>query len=74
MAKEIGKGMLALQDRVAGRIMRANATQERTSVKLFRMRDDFKLAALKAANKEGVSLESFIRLAMAERMKWEGEI
>ncbi len=48
--------------------------KKRDSVKVFRMRHESKLAALKAANREGLSLESFIRLSMAQRMGWKGEL
>lgn len=74
MIKKPSEGMDALRGRVADRLLRQTKTQERTETKIVRMRPHFKLTAEKSANREGVSLESFIRLAMAERMKWKGDL
>ena len=67
------KGMEALQAQVVDRIIKARV-KDRTTSKLIRMRPDFKYALMKAANRAGLSLESYIRVTLADKMEWEGEL
>lgn len=74
MKLKVGVGMKALQDRVADRIIKYGQKADRTTTKLIRMRPEFKMAAYKASNRAGLSFESYVRVAIAEKMKWEGKI
>ena len=50
------------------------ASDLRTTSILMRCKPDFKLAIVKAAKKEQRSVVALMRLAIAERIKFQGEL
>lgn len=75
---DLGPAMKALQAKVAEKIIRDNEKRRSHQPKgeslLLNMRSDYKLALMKAAQKEKRSMTNYLLVAGAERMQWEGDI
>ena len=71
---KIGPGMEALQAKVVDKLTKVYASDLRTTSILMRCKPDFKLAIVKAARKEQRSVVALMRLAIAERIKFKGEL
>ena len=71
---KLGPGMEALQAKVVEKITKPYDTKLRKSSLLMRCKPDFKLAIYKAAKKEQRSVVSLMRLAIAERIGFKGDL
>ena len=69
---KMGPGMEALQAKVVDKLTNINAN--RTASILLRCKPDFKLAILKAAKREQRSVVSLMRMAIADRINFKGEL
>jgi len=69
---KMGPGMEALQAKVVDKLTNINA--HRTASILLRCKPDFKLAILKAAKREQRSVVSLMRMAIADRINFKGEL
>jgi len=69
---KMGPGMEALQAKVVDKLTSINA--HRTASILLRCKPDFKLAILKAAKREQRSVVSLMRMAIADRINFKGEL
>ena len=72
MVTKMGPGMEALQAKVVDKLTNINA--HRTASILLRCKPDFKLAILKAAKREQRSVVSLMRMAIADRINFKGEL
>lgn len=74
MKENLSKGMQALQDRVAEKIIQASGPVRKPPKVSFllKMRPEFKLALMRESQRTGESMSFLLLEAFAEKISWKG--